>query len=58
MNRTATEMAFIEALERALAYFGQPEQWRRIQRAGMVRDFSWQASAARYLEIYDGITAY
>lgn len=54
----ATEMAFIEALERALAYFGQPEQWRRIQRAGMVRDFSWQASAARYLEIYDGITAY
>ncbi len=54
----ATEPAFIGALERALAYFAQPEQWRRIQRAGMARDFSWQASAARYLEIYDGVTAY
>ncbi|MES1953322.1 glycogen synthase GlgA [Salinisphaera hydrothermalis] len=48
----ATEGAFIEALERALAYFAQPDVWRRIQRAGMARDFSWRASASRYLEIY------
>ncbi|MGN8200279.1 glycogen synthase GlgA [Salinisphaera sp. RV14] len=49
----ATEDAYMHALDRALACFAQPHQWRRLQRAGMARDFSWQASAARYLEIYD-----
>ena len=26
--------------------------WRRVQRAGMAADFTWDASARRYLEVY------
>ncbi|MGD8976618.1 MAG: glycogen synthase GlgA [Gammaproteobacteria bacterium] len=43
----------LAAVRRALAVYGQdPERWRRLQMAGMARDFSWRRSASRYLEIY------
>ena len=41
------------AVDRALMMWeGPPEQWRRIAVAGMRQDFSWDRSAARYLELY------
>ena len=46
----------IATVERALALWRQPERWRRLQDAGMARDFSWRRSAGEYLERYRGIT--
>lgn len=33
-------------------FVNDPERWRQMQRAGMARDFSWEASARVYLETY------
>ena len=44
--------AMLAALEDALALFWNPVRWRALQRAGMRQDFSWDASAAAYIETY------
>ncbi|HHN93681.1 MAG TPA: glycogen synthase, partial [Anaerolineae bacterium] len=41
-----------DALRRALETYRQPERWRRIQQRGMRMDFSWDASAREYVELY------
>lgn len=30
----------------------QPDRWKELQRRGMTADFSWNSSAAKYLELY------
>jgi len=47
-----TADALVGAMERALAAWHEPVRWRAIQAAGMVRDFGWQASASRYIDVY------
>jgi len=44
--------ALLDAIGRALAVWRNPHDWRQVQRNGMRRDFSWGASARRYLELY------
>ncbi len=44
--------AMVDAIEAALDVFRQPERWRTIQRAGMRQDFSWDVSAAAYVQRY------
>mgnify|MGYP001249732568 CR=1 FL=1 len=44
--------ALVDAVDRALRAFAHPRRWREIQRWGMAQDFSWDASAARYEEVY------
>jgi len=44
--------ALLEALRRALAAYAEPPRWRKLQRAGMERDFSWSAAARRYADLY------
>ncbi|MGN2392332.1 glycogen synthase GlgA [Pelomicrobium sp. G1] len=46
------EEAFLGAIDRGLALWRDPDAWRRIQRAGMARDFSWRRSAQQYLGLY------
>jgi starch synthase len=48
--------ALLAALKRALALFGDLATWRRLQQAGMARDFSWDRSAEEYVKIYDRAT--
>ncbi len=48
----AESEALLEALRRALAAYAEPARWRRLQRAGMGRDFSWSAAARRYADLY------
>jgi len=48
----AESEALLEALQRALAAYAEPARWRRLQRAGMERDFSWSAAARRYADLY------
>jgi len=49
---SATQPAFDDAVARAIAAWGQPRRWRGIQRAGMARDFAWDAPARAYLDVY------
>jgi starch synthase len=43
------------AVQRALALYGEPLAWRRLQLKGMAEDFGWAASALRYIALYHGV---
>jgi len=53
--RDYTVEAFLGAVRRALAAYGDPDRWRRMIRAGMSRDFGWEAPAREYLQVYAGL---
>ena len=44
--------ALLGTLRRALDIYKERVLWRRIQTAGMGQDFSWDRSAAEYIEVY------
>jgi starch synthase len=46
-------VALLGAIGRALEMFEDRLAWRRIQRAGMRRDSSWDASAREYVKVYE-----
>jgi starch synthase len=50
--RESTPGALLAALTRALDTFGRKTEWRRIQRAGMRQDHSWDVSAREYVKVY------
>jgi starch synthase len=45
--------ALLNTLRWALGVFEDKAAWRRIQRAGMSQDFSWDASARQYVKVYE-----
>ncbi|MFI5399653.1 MAG: glycogen synthase GlgA [SAR324 cluster bacterium] len=45
--------ALLGAIDRALEIYRTPERWRSLQRSAMARDFSWAASARKYIEVYE-----
>ncbi len=47
-----TTEAVLDGIERARRVFGDPQSWAALQFQGMKTDFSWQASAKRYVELY------
>src|SRR5262245_20446386 len=48
-------VALLGALGRALQMFENRPAWRRIQKAGMREDFSWDASAREYVKVYERV---
>jgi starch synthase len=46
------EDAMMEALERALSAYRDPERWREIVKRGMTKDLSWGVSASKYMDLY------
>ena len=46
------EGSLLSAVKRALAAYRDPSAWRSMQRAAMARDFSWDAAARRYADLY------
>jgi starch synthase len=52
-----TGAALLAAIERALAVRRDTPTWRTLQANGMRRDFSWRASAQRYLELFHSLVA-
>jgi starch synthase len=42
----------LKAIQRALKVFQQPEEWKKLMRNGMARDFSWEHSAKLYVNLY------
>jgi starch synthase len=47
--------ALVNAVTRALSAFRDRGGWTRMQRAGMEQDHSWDASAAEYVKVYEGL---
>ena len=47
----------LTSLRTAVAIFGDTARWRALQRAGMTRDFSWNASAKTYVSEYKALVA-
>jgi len=50
---TAAEL--IACARRAIALYGQPIPWRKLQANAMRQDFSWRNSAQRYAALYDSL---
>jgi starch synthase len=50
--REYTGEALMAAVRAALARFRDKKRWAAMMREGMRRDYSWNASAAQYLELY------
>jgi len=51
-----TGAALARALRRAIELYRQPKKWKSLMQTGMGQDFSWRASAAKYLALYREIT--
>jgi starch synthase len=50
--------AFIKTLEQALnTYYKKPEKWKKMQKNGMKKDFSWNKSAKEYLKLYEKLSS-
>lgn len=43
---------FFAQVVRALEVYNHKETWLKLQRRALVKDFSWEASAKRYVELY------
>ena len=48
-----TPEALRVALRKALELYRTPHLWEQVQRAGMARDYSWDASAVEYVKVYE-----
>lgn len=44
--------AMMEAVHRAVRLFGRKRIWRKIMKRAMTRDFSWNRSTEKYVELY------
>jgi starch synthase len=40
------------AIDRGLHLYHQPEEWEKLVKINMLRDYSWEASARQYLDFY------
>jgi starch synthase len=47
--------ALLGTLRWGLSIYQDRAQWRRIQQAGMGQDFSWDASARKYVKVYERV---
>jgi starch synthase len=53
--KPATPRALATAIRSALKLYPGRTIWEKFQRSGMQKDFSWENSAKRYLELYQSI---
>jgi len=47
--------ALLAAVRATLETYRQPKSWRTLQLNGMGKDFSWRASAATYVTVYEAV---
>ena len=48
---------FMSAAVRAVEQFSDPPAWQGMMREAMARDFGWERSAAKYLQVYNRVLA-
>jgi starch synthase len=53
-NYSSTDM--FKAIQRAVSAFGDQPGWRKLVKNGMAKDFSWEASAKKYIQLYRTLT--
>jgi starch synthase len=58
MFTEADRAGLLGALDEALAVYGHQDEWRRLIRNGMERDFSWERSARGYVGVYERAIAH
>ena len=46
-----------EAISHALECYEKPALWHQLQKSAMKGNFSWQASAEKYIELYKTLVA-
>lgn len=46
-----------DAIRRVFALWNEPTRWKRVRRQGMRMNFSWHASAQKYLALYQSLIA-
>lgn len=51
----AHHMSLMGAVKAGIKVYSDRERWKKIQRAGMAQDFSWENSARKYLELYQSL---
>jgi starch synthase len=44
--------ALLKAVQRAVAVYADGPAWRKLMKNGMAKDFSWEASARKYIQLY------
>jgi len=49
--------ALLDCVRRALDLWPERDAWRRLQRTGMIQDWSWGRSAAEYVRLYESVRA-
>lgn len=49
----ATGSALHATVKRAIDSYHIPDEWKKIQQNGMSKDFSWENSAKKYLQLYE-----
>jgi starch synthase len=47
-----TQNAFADTVERAIKRYGDKNVWSKLMQNGMTCDFSWNRSAAKYVDVY------
>jgi starch synthase len=52
-----TAEAMMEAVQAALAAYADRSLWATIRRNGMLQDYSWKRSAAKYVALYEDLIA-
>lgn len=50
-----TKEALIAAVQRALAMYKDKPAWTALMRRAMTEDWSWSASAKKYVQLYNDI---
>jgi starch synthase len=45
--------ALLASIRTALSVYKTPENWLKLMRNGMVRDYSWDVAAREYVKVYD-----
>ncbi len=48
-----TSDAFLEAADRAIGIYRNPEKWQRVIQNAMESDYSWTVSAKKYVALYE-----
>jgi len=46
---------FLKAIKRALKLYKNREEWIKLVRIAMSYDYSWEASARKYIELYKSL---
>lgn len=46
---------FLDAVRRAVKFFKKKKEWQQLQQNAFACDYSWEASAKRYVELYQNV---